>query len=127
MKTAKKLLSVCMAAVLCMGIFLMPASAVEPRWTNAVKISITIDKNADYYEVFVEGIPETDQITIGVALEEKNLFGGYSAVDYASGTYSSRTASLVGYYDMSPSKEYRVTGHVYVKANNYTENITLPQ
>ena len=125
MKKAKKLISIVLAVIICLSIFIIPVSAVSPRWANAYFVNPNAYPSSDRYEVFVDGKSGTTKIEISATLKEKNILGIYVNKHTSSGTYYSASATLTGYYDMSTSKEYKVSAVVYVTTNGVREKIEV--
>ena len=125
MKNFKKFMSVFMAAIICLSVLVIPVSAATPRWANANSINTTIDSTNDLYKVIVNGVEGTTKIEISATLKEKNILGIYVDKHTSSGTYYSRSATLTGYYDMSTSKDYKVSAVIYVTANGVREKIEV--
>ena len=125
MKNSKKFMAVFLAAIVCLSVLVIPASAATPRWANANAVNTNIDSSSDIYKVIVDGVPGTTKIEISATLKEKNILGIYVDKHTSSGTYYSRSATLTGYYDMSTSKDYKVSAVVYVTANGVREKIEV--
>lgn len=125
MAKTKKLLVVFLATLMCMSVLAIPVFAATPRWTNANSITTSFSPENDAYKVIVDGVTGTTKIEITASLKEKNIFGIYVEKDTTSGTYYSRSATLTGDYDMSTSKDYKVTAVVKVTANGVTETIEV--
>ena len=79
----------------------------------------------DLYKVIVNGVEGATKIEISATLKEKNILGIYVDKHTSSGTYYSRSATLTGYYDMSTSKNYKVSAVRYVTANGVREKIEV--
>lgn len=125
MKNSKKFMAVFLAAIVCLSVLVIPVSAATPRWANANAVNTNIDSSSDIYKVIVDGVPGTTKIEISATLKEKNILGIYVDKHTSSGTYYSRSATLTGYYDMSTSKDYKVSAVVYVTANGVREKIEV--
>lgn len=125
MKNSKKFMAVFLAAIVCLSVLVIPVSAATPRWANANAVNTNIDSSSDIYKVIVDGVPGTTKIEISATLKEKNILGIYVDKHTSSGTYYSRSATLTGYYDMSTSKNYKVSAVIYVTANGVREKIEV--
>ena len=125
MKNSKKFMAVFLAAIVCLSVLVIPVSAATPRWANANAVNTNIDSSSDIYKVIVDGVPGTTKIEISATLKEKNILGIYVDKHTSSGTYYSRSATLTGYYDMSTSKDYKVSAVIYVTANGVREKIEV--
>lgn len=121
----KKSLVILATIVLIASFCTFAVSAAQPRWTNANSITRNADPGTDSYRVVVAGVQGTTKIKITAKLHEKNIFGIFVEKHTTTGTYYSSVATLVGNYDMSTNKEYKITGTVEVTANGYTEVINL--
>lgn len=125
MKNYKKFMAAFLAAIVCLSVLVIPVSAATPRWANANAVNTNIDSSSDIYKVIVDGVPGTTKIEISATLKEKNILGIYVDKHTSSGTYYSRSATLTGYYDMSTSKNYKVSAVIYVTANGVREKIEV--
>lgn len=125
MKNFKKVVAILLAMIICVSVLIIPASAATPRWANANSVITAPDSANDLYKVIVDGVPGTTKIEISATLKEKNILGIYVDKHTSSGTYYSRSATLTGYYDMSTSKDYKVSAVVYVTANGVREKIEV--
>ena len=125
MKKTKKIISIMLTMITCLSVFTITAFAASPRWANAYIVDPDFDKNSGRYQVYVDGKEGTTKIEITATLKEKNILGIYVNKDTVSGTYYSKTATLTGYYNMSASKEYKVSAVVYVTANGVREKIEV--
>lgn len=125
MKKSNKIISIILATIVCLSVLAIPVSAATPRWANANSINVNIDPAGDLYKVMVEGVTGTTKIEISATLKEKNILGIYVEKNTASGTYYSRSATLTGYYDMSTSKDYKVSATIYVTTNGVREKIEI--
>ncbi len=125
MKIRNRFIAFVLSIAACVSLFVVPACAVQPRWTNANFITLAPAPDYDEYLVQVQAVEGTTKIEITATLKEKNIFGVYVDKDTESGTFYSETARLVGTYDMNPNKDYKVTAVVYVTANGYREKIEV--
>lgn len=125
MKFPKKFISILLAGILLISATL-PAFAgnVQPRWTNMVDMTITINKSAGTYKVEVTGVPSTSKIEVSATLYESRT-SGYTRVDSFSASKNGMSIIATDTYSFNTSKLYKVVATAKVTANGITETVTL--